>query len=67
MGTFLMLYLCNVEQLKQYIMDLESLTIAELIKMEQEIFDEWDKSGNVHSLGDYSEIIRELTKRELDN
>ena len=48
-------------------MSLESLTIEELIKMEQEIFDEWDKSGNVHSLGDYSEIIRELTKRELDN
>ena len=46
---------------------MEDLTIEELINMEQEIFEEWDKSGNVHSLGDYSEIIRELTKRELDN
>ena len=40
------------------------LTTDELIKLENEIFNEWDKHNTVFSLGEYSEIIRELTLRE---
>jgi hypothetical protein len=43
---------------------MDDLSTEELIRLEQEIFDKWDKSGEVHSLADYSEIIRELTIRE---
>ena len=40
------------------------LTTDELIKLENEIFDEWDKYNTIFSLSEYSEIIRELTLRE---
>ena len=45
-------------------MEYNKLSTDELVEMENEIFDEWDKHNTVFSLGEYSEIIRELTLRE---
>ena len=44
--------------------DLTKLTNDELIAMENEIFNQWEKTERIHSLGDFSEIIREITLRE---
>ena len=48
-------------EMEQY----DKITTDELIKLENEIFEEWDKHNTVFSLGEYSEIIRELTIREI--
>ena len=50
----------NVDEIKK--MSTETLQAHQY-----QIEDEWEKSGNVHSMTDYSEIIRELTIRELNN
>ena len=38
---------------------------AKLIELEREFDDEYYETGKVFSLSDYSQIIRELTIREL--
>ena len=38
-------------------------TTEELIEMGRVIYDEWEDTGYVESLGDYEEIIIELTQR----
>ncbi len=45
--------------------DFSEMPTEELIKLEQEYDDEYYKTGEVFSLSDYSQIIRELTIREL--
>lgn len=45
-------------------MDVEKMTNEQLIESENKIFNKWDKTGEVFSLSDFSEIIRELTLRE---
>ena len=44
--------------------DLTKLTNDELVAMENEIFNQWEQTERVHSLGEYSNIIREKTLRE---
>ena len=45
--------------------ELTKLTTDELVELENNIFDQWEKTERVHSLGEYSEIVRELTLREV--
>ena len=40
------------------------MSTDQLIKLEQEMSDEYYKTGELFSLSDYAEIIRELTLRE---
>ena len=42
------------------------MSTDQLIKLEQEMSDEYYKTGELFSLTDYAEIIRELTLREED-
>ena len=42
------------------------MSTDKLIKLEQEMSDEYYKTGELFSLTDYAEIIRELTLREED-
>ena len=42
------------------------MSTDQLIKLEQEMSDEYYKTGELFSLSDYAEIIRELTLREED-
>jgi hypothetical protein len=46
--------------------DLSELTDEELTLLEQDINTKWENTGEVYSLGDYHEIVRELTRREFD-
>ena len=40
------------------------MSTDKLMKLEQEMSDEYYKTGELFSLSDYAEIIRELTLRE---
>lgn len=40
------------------------MTNDELLKLHEEIVEEWDKTNEVFSISDFEEIIRELTLRE---
>ena len=42
------------------------MSTDKLMKLEQEMSDEYYKTGELFSLTDYAEIIRELTLREED-
>ena len=44
--------------------DYSKMDIDQLIKLEQEMSDEYYETGELFSLTDYAEIIRELTLRE---
>ena len=50
----------NVDEIKK--MSTEALQAHQY-----QIEKEWEKSGHVHSMTDYSEIIRELTIRESNS
>lgn len=42
----------------------EELTYEELLKIINDIYEEWDKSHTVASLSDFEEAVREATIRE---
>jgi len=44
--------------------DYSEMNTDKLLKLEQEMSDEYYKTGELFSLTDYAEIIRELTLRE---
>ena len=54
----------NARPTPQYT-DHSNWTDKELIALEEEMSDEYYRSGTIFSLTDYSEVIRELTYREL--
>ena len=57
----------NNEKITQEYDDYSEMPTEELLKLEQEYDDEYYKTGQVFSLSDYSQIIRELTIREINN
>ena len=57
----------NIEDYEEFDVDNVAKMSTESLQAHQyEIENEWERTGHVYSMTDYSEIIRELTIRELN-